>query len=248
MVAKIALIIGAVGLFGTIFALVKQQQRLDELVALAGKPLPSVASGTSAAPTTLLVRIQRLESRVSQLDQEVRIAAALGDRNGAASQPSAEGKEQRDKAVGRAADSRTAVLDTLESSDPQIRDRLKTVVREEQERLLEERREVRDERLADRTRERISALAARLSLSDAKVDLVSDALDAERAKISELFRQASEDFDLPHARLEAKRIRDATDAQMKASLGDDEFAAYMEMRAEDRARFGPLPANATTQK
>jgi hypothetical protein len=257
MSTKVGFIVGALAALGITGVLIRQELRIRELSALVGQaPLASaepsrVRSRHTALPAAgaLDARVERLEGELDELRQALRIQQLVRAARPAeptlpgaksAGSSAVEASEGESGASGPAR-AETALMDALDSDSPQLRERFRALVQEEQERLSDERREQRETRLAERAHERIGALAAKVHLSDAQVALLEEALDTEREKVFDLFAQAREDLSFPEARAKARTLRAATDARLERELDPGQFAAYQEMREEERVRFGPPP-------
>jgi hypothetical protein len=237
MLTKIGFVVCGAALCGTTYTLIQQQRQIRELTQLVGEPVREASNTGSAAapPAALETRVRQLEA---QLDGPAR--AGRVERRARALQrvepPAAPGAPMVVPAAAPPS-SPGALMDLLESDDPVLRERFRSVLQEEQQNLFEERREQQQARQAERSHERVTKLAARVQLSDQQVSWLNDALDAERDQVSDVFAKAREDQNFPEARDKVTQIRATTDEQVKAQLKGDQFSAYQDMREEDRRRF-----------
>jgi len=129
-----------------------------------------------------------------------------------------------------------AVLAALESERPEIQDKVREVVRAQQEALWEERRERRQAMWEQRQTERLEKLAADVNLSQQQVDALFAILTASRDRVGELFRQARESQSFEGVHEQAERVRQEADGEAKALLDDRQYEAYEAMRQEQRDR------------
>jgi hypothetical protein len=242
MLTKIGFSLCGVALCGTTYVLVQQHRQIQALTQLVGEPAPTAVADAQEPPhpAPLATRIRQLETQVGDLGQTVRVERRIR-REPPEPRPASSAESPPPVAP---ANTERAVMALLDSENPQIRERLRNVVQEEQQRLQDERREQWQARAAERSRGRVSELAARVHLSDQQADWLNDTLDAERDQLSDLFAQAREDQNFAEMRSKSAQLRAATDASVKAQLKDDQFTAYSDMRAEDRRRFGPPPGAA----
>jgi hypothetical protein len=239
MLTKIGFTLCGVALCGTTYALVQQHRQIQALTQLVGEPTGAAVADERepSHPAGLVTRVRQLETQLGDLGQTVRV-----ERRARREPPEARPASSAESPPAVALpNTERAVMALLDSENPQIHERLRAVVQEEQQRLSDERRDQWQARAAERSRGRVTELAARVGLSDKQTDWLNDTLDAEREQLSDLFAQAREDQNFADMRGKATQLRAATDASVKAQLKDDQFAAYTDMRAEDRRRLGPPP-------
>ena len=241
MLTKIGFSLCGVALCGTTYVLVQQHRQIQALTRLVGEPAAATpaAEREPSPPAPLATRVRQLETQVGDLGQTVR--GERRSRREPAEPPEPRAASSASSPPVAPPNTERAVMAVLDSENPQIRERLRSVVQEEQQRLSDERRDQWLSRAAERSHGRVSDLAARVHLSDQQTEWLNNTLDAEREQVSDLFAQAREDQNFAEARNKSTQLRAATDGSLKAQLKDDQFAAYSDMRAEDRRRFGPPP-------
>lgn len=115
---------------------------------------------------------------------------------------------------------------------------LARAVRQELEKVDAERESARSERWRQRTVEKITAFADENKLSGEQKAKLTEMVDAETQEIRGLFRDARDSGDFSSVRDQARALRAKTEENAKAILDDDQFAAFMKMRDEERQRFG----------
>jgi len=242
MLTKIGFTLCGVALCGTTYVLVQQQRQIQTLTRLVGEPAAAAPADEHepSPPAPLATRIRQLETQVSELGQTVRVERKARREPSEPREPRPASSAESPPPVA-APNTERAVMAVLDSENPQIRERLRSVVQEEQQRIQDERRDQWLSRAAERSHGRVSELATRVHLSDQQAEWLNNTLDAEREQLSDLFAQAREDQNFAEARSKSTQLRAATDGSVKAQLKDDQFAAYSDMRAEDRRRFGPPP-------
>mgnify|MGYP000182460894 CR=1 FL=1 len=211
--------------------------------------------GSSSEEPDLSARVAELEAKVARLEAErerprrerPRELRGEGRRRGDRPMRAAraggppddrEVEEIARRALRRADGDPDAVLEVLDSDDPEVRDRLDALVRDSMEAEREERWERRRERIEQRVAERLDQLAQDASLNDAQVDALDTALAAEREEIFALFRQAREDGSWADARDKADAIRAATDERVAGQLDDTQRDAWDSFREEEASRRG----------
>jgi hypothetical protein len=164
-----------------------------------------------------------VETRVADLEREVReLRALLGMRRFAG-------------AVGEVATVRGE--DGYEGEamlDEGLREQVRSVLEEQREEDRQRWEERRSERFERRTEETIEAIAAVGSgLSSEQRETLAKRFAAEREQMQAIFRDAREDerprFEI---RDEVRKIREATDTELRDLLDADQFAAYEELRGQ----------------
>jgi len=143
------------------------------------------------------------------------------------------------------------VMEALESYNPQIRNRLKAVIEEEQDRIREETRHERRKRRDERARQQLAKLAEDADLSPTQVTFLTDRLSLERDLIAEIFREARADHSYGEASDKAQKIRAETDGEVQELLDDQQFTVYQGMREEEmNRRYGAWrsPSQGTVKK
>jgi hypothetical protein len=242
MLTKIGFSLCGVALCGTTYVLVQQHRQIQALTQLVGEPAPAAVADEQepSHPAPLATRIRQLETQVTDLGQTVRIERRARREPPEPKEPRPASSPESPPPVAPANTER-AVMALLDSPNPQIRERLRSVVQEEQQRIQDERRDQWLSRAAERSHGRVNDLATRVHLSDQQAEWLNKTLDAEREQLSDLFAQAREDQNFAEMRSKSAQLRAATDASVKAQLKDDQLTAYSDMRAEDRRRFGPPP-------
>lgn len=215
-------------------------------------------SGQSAEPspdTVLEARVASLEQEVATLKMELERRRERGQRRGAARGDGsrlgrAAGATLDDESLAReiarkarvggppGEEAQGAVLDVLDSDDPQVRERLDALVRDSLEEEREQRMERRRERAEQRAAERLDQLANDANLTRAQVDELDAALAQEREEIFAIFRAAREDGSWNEARQKAGEIRTGTDEKVAELLSEGQLDAWNAMREEDAQRRG----------
>ena len=215
-------------------------------------------SGQNAGPdqdTVLEARVASLEQEVATLKMELergrekgprrRTIQGDGTRRGRAAvatlddESLARGIARKASIVGSPGqEAQGAVLDVLDSDDPEVRDRLDALVRDSLEEEREQRMERRRERIEQRAAERLDQLASDANLTRAQVDELDMVLSLEREEIFSMFRAAREDGSWNEARQRAGEIRTVTDDKVAGLLSGTQLDAYNAMREEDAQRRG----------
>lgn len=138
--------------------------------------------------------------------------------------------EERPRRRGRRGED---LASSLESPDPEVRERVSSLVREEMEAASEERWDQRRKRRTERIEQALTDFASAQSLTPADQDSLTDLWTDEREQIGDLFRKAREDMSWGKARQEAEALREETDASVKAMLSEENYAAWVQMREEE---------------
>jgi len=219
------------------------------VVYVAARPseVSGVASGGGGAEVAALSRrVDALEREVREL-REARdsaaqteapsVAAARGEPAGAG-RPSASPREQVEAWNAREGKAVDAVLDVLDSDEPEVRERVSGLVRQELEDAKQQEREQRQARRLEREEERTRELASSLGLDAATGETFVKTLVGEREKMMELFGKAREEGSFDEAREQVEGMRAETDMKMRKLLSDKQFEAYVASRDEEGGRWG----------
>ncbi len=128
-----------------------------------------------------------------------------------------------------------AVGEAIEA-DPEVREKITSLVRDELEAERDERWERRRERWAERSEQRLDELNEQLALSPSQRTQLAAVLSDERDVLGELFRAAREDGSWMEAREQADGIKAANDQRARDALDDEQYTGWQAMRAEDEER------------
>jgi hypothetical protein len=238
----IGLVVGSLAISGGLLVRTLQQgTRITELEEALGKsparPRSSQAQGDENAldQNDLEGRLSRPEARLTQM--QVRGVMNRGPAGGAGVGAEGSGPEKIVDAEGQVPE-KGNVLEVLESYDPEVRDRLRAVIQEEQDQIREQRWETRNQRWKERTQKEIRDFAAKANLSAAQSAEISTLLDTERDTISGIFQKARQDMSFREAREKVSALREENDAKAKEILDEEQHAPFMEMREESSMGFG----------
>ena len=214
--------------------LAAQKARLDAL------------SDRSAPPATPK---SDLEDRFAELEARLTSAHQPRDKAPQKPKPAIAGLAKRQEATQEAeAERQSAVLEALESYNPQIRDRFRALVQEEQDVLRKERQAQRREQWSARLRDRIDKMARAAKLSSSQSAQIFTLVQSEHDQVVVAFRKARQDGSWGQAHKTGRKLRKETDETVRALVDDDEqYAAYEELRAEDR-RHGRRDRDKKKQK
>ncbi|MFH1811508.1 MAG: hypothetical protein ABIJ09_22400 [Pseudomonadota bacterium] len=204
-----------------------------ELQVQGGAPAAS-DEGDTVLPGegSCLQRVQALESRMAQLQTRM----ARRELGQGALPKTARHAPTGDNAEG--VDPESVLLDALDSDNPEVRERIKDVVAEEQRRLHEEHFEERRQRWAERSREQVTQLAKDHNLSEEQTSQLNAHLDQEREQIRSLFEQGRGELGFRGMREQMQALRATTDKAVKEVLDEDQYTGYQKMREEQGPRFG----------
>lgn len=127
-----------------------------------------------------------------------------------------------------------AVVAALESDRPEIQEKVREVVRAQQEALWDERRERRQVMWEQRENARLERLATEANLSQSQVDALFAILTASRDRVGEMFRDARQNQSFEGVHERAEEIRKQADAEAQELLDEQQYKAYQSMREEQR--------------
>ena len=231
---KIVIILG-VALLGMGAALAKQSSRITDLEELLAKvsltptansmQKQDASSNVERAPhkSDVSHRVQELEKKVVALTRQLSrvIPASTRIEEG--------GPEEMDILKSNV----DALMAGEVLDSPEVLNRLRDVIREEQDSAQENRWNQRWERRKQLEHEELKKLAGELQFSDRQTDEVTSVMATERDEVRAFFqaaRKGSSSF--PQARDLAVQRRTQTDEAMRDILDDDQFEAYTKWRDE----------------
>jgi len=125
--------------------------------------------------------------------------------------------------------------DDVESEEK--RERLRNIIREEQQAVFEEHREERWNRRHERRDADLRDFAERAEISDSQLEDMMVFINQGRTQVRSLFEAAhAGDLDFREARDTARGLREQVDLQIKDVLDEEQYGAYAEYREEERER------------
>ena len=228
-------------------AVVNQHFRIGELEARLAPSDSSKATASTApyaadtVPTSAeaMGRLAALERRLGAMQRQLALGAAPAETIHGAIEPWADdvaGDESEDSATGAGAEPEVGFLGD-ESVSEQKRERLRDMIREEQEAVFEQQRNERWKRRQDRRDADLRDFAERAEISDSQLEEMMSFINQGREQVRSLFDAAhAGDLDYREARDSARGLRGQIDLQIKDVLDEEQYAAYIEYREEERAQ------------
>ena len=226
-------------------AVVYQHFRIGDLEARLGltsdpaEPLIAVGpeSDTSVTSTELVGRLGALERRLGAMQRQLALGVAPAESVHGAIEPwknevpsDEAGSEQEPRAELEA----LLVSDDIESDEK--RERLRDLIREEQQAVYQEHRDERWKRRQERRDADLRDFADRVEISESQLEEMMVMINEGRTQVRSLFEAAhAGDLDYREARDSARGLRDQIDLQIKDVLDEEQYAAYVEYREEERA-------------
>lgn len=203
--------------------------------------------------------IQKLEARIKVLEKKSRIDFGAPEESGEDGQPAVVRRDQRGERVAaldpntpearianpnsRARQNgRTAEVELAEMFDPntqpEVREKIQGLVRDELAIEREERHKRRTERMKERAREDATEFAQELGLGSESTEAFSEYIVAEREKAMELWRSARDsDMSRDEIRAQMEELREETDREVAVLLDEDQYKDYLAKREEEAERF-----------
>ncbi len=196
----------------------------------------------------LFFRVIEQEQRIERLSAEVKALRAMPEREEARA-PTAQGPVARSVvpaksgqaavaqptvvAAPRAAVTQdevarveSAVLSLLESDHPELREKLRAVVQEQQQSLEQAEREERRERWIARNEARLIELGTQAGVSVEQRQVLSDILLATRDQIADVRRSAETPEQIAAAREKVRALREQSDTQIRELLSAPQYEAF----------------------
>jgi len=218
VLAIIVLFIGALG-----FKVFDQGRQIDRLAGEL-KALRNVDSrallGSSALPVAASPTYAPIVKRVADSATEPPAAAAP-------SKPEARVPVTHDD-VARV---ESAVLSLLEADRPELREKLRAVVQEQQQTLEQEQREQRRERWAARREARLLEVGKELGLSDEQRAAILHIMLSTRDQIIDVRQSAQTPEAINESRTKSRALREQSETQIRELMKPEQYETY-------RARLG----------
>ena len=221
VIAVAALVLGMVG-----FKLLEQGHRIDtldsELQALRARvneQASSVGAPQVAAPP--VVYVPRPAAAAAAQPAEAQAPAAAQPVAAAPRVPVTQDE---------IAHVESAVLSLLEADRPELREKLRGVVQEQQRTLEQEQREERRERWVARREARLLEVGTEIGLSADQRQAVLHVMLATRDQIGDMMQSAQTPEAINATRAQARAVREQSEAQIRGLMSASQYETF-------RARF-----------
>jgi hypothetical protein len=132
---------------------------------------------------------------------------------------------------------RVSLINALDSHDPALEERLRAAVRDQREYERDIRREQRQNRWEQTTRERLTKLAHDVGLNQAQSDALFAILVLARDRTDDAIQTGHHQGDIKGALRTASTLRSEADDDVRKLLTDAQFGGYKAMRAEELKRL-----------
>lgn len=127
----------------------------------------------------------------------------------------------------------SAVLSLLEADRPELREKLRAVVQEQQQNLEQEQREERRERWVARHQARLLELGKEIGLSDEQQESILHITLATRDQIRDIRQSAETPEAINAAREQGRALREQSETQIRALMKPDQYEAYRQRFEDD---------------
>jgi hypothetical protein len=127
----------------------------------------------------------------------------------------------------------SAVLSLLEADRPELREKLRAVVQEQQQSLEQEQREERRERWVTRHQARLLELGNEVGLTPAQQESILHITLATRDQIRDVRQSADSPEAINVAREKSRALREQSEAQIRALMKPDQYEAYRQRFEDD---------------
>lgn len=227
VIAVAALVLGALG-----FKLLDQSRRIDTLdTELSG----------------LRARINELASSASEPAPRAPYVPQAARPSGAPDEPPAQPPVAQPVAEPRVPVTRaeiahveSAVLSLLEADRPELREKLRAVVQEQQRTLEQEQREERRERWVARREARLLEVGTEIGLSADQRQAVLHLMLATRDQIGDMMQSAQTPEAFSASRTQVRALREQSEAQIRGLMSATQYEAFRaRFEDDDDDRRGP---------
>ena len=184
--------------------------------------------------------LSRLEARVAALEREVGELRGARERRRAGPGERVAGDRPSETGAGTPGDkpdNGAPLAAVIDENDPEVREKVQSIVRDELDIAEEERWQERVKVMRERMKSHVGEFAEEANLSQTQEEEITSLLTDEREKIMEAFREGRRTFDFNGARQRAMDMRTATDKKAEEILDEDQIKVYQERRAEEAERF-----------
>lgn len=209
-----ALVLGALG-----FRMLDQEKRIERLSDEVKALREARAERT----------IERVVTTAPVPRPSVPASAADPARPAAAAPPAPRAEVSREE-IARV---ESAVLDLLETDHPELREKLRAVVQEQQQSLEQAQREERRERWIARNEARLIELSTKAGITVEQREQLSNIILATRDQISDVRQAAQKPEEIAAARAKVRALRDQSDVQIRELLSAPQYEAFQEEFSDD---------------
>ena len=229
-------------------AAIYQNARISELESRLGLKSDGDAPGlavahaadTAITSTEVLGRLGAVERRLGAMQRQLALGLAPDDSGQGAITPWPE--EELAQADGEPEPLQKELEPLLHADDVESeekRERLRNIIREEQQAVFQEHREERWKRRRERQDEALKDFAERSEISESQLEDMMVFVNQGRTQVRSLYDAAhAGEVDFGEARESAQALRTQTDEQIKEILDEEQYLAYAEYREQERARRG----------
>lgn len=218
VIAVAALVLGALG-----FKLLEQGHRLDaldgELRALRARVNEQASSGVAPATAAPAYATPSRPAGASPQPQPAVAAPPVAAPRVPVTQ-------------AEIAHVESAVLSLLEADRPELREKLRAVVQEQQRSLEQEQREERRERWVARREARLLEVGNEIGLSADQRQAVLHVMLATRDQIGDMFQSAQTPEAINATRAQARALREQSEAQLRGLMSASQYETFR-ARIED---------------
>lgn len=127
----------------------------------------------------------------------------------------------------------SAVLSLLEADRPELREKLRAVVQEQQQSLEQERREEQRERWVTRRQARLLEVGTEIGLSAEQQESILHITLATRDQIRDIRQSAQTPEAINAAREKSRALREQSEAQIRAQMKPEQYEAYRQRFEDD---------------
>jgi hypothetical protein len=137
----------------------------------------------------------------------------------------------------------SAVLSLLEADRPELREKLRAVVQEQQRTLEQQQREERRERWVARREARLLEVGKEVGLNAEQQEAVLHIMLATRDQVSDMMQSAQTPEAINAMRGQTRAVREQSEAQIRELMSPKQYQGFSErFRDDDDERRGPRRA------
>jgi hypothetical protein len=127
----------------------------------------------------------------------------------------------------------SAVLSLLEADRPELREKLRGVVQEQQRTLEQQQREERRERWATRREARLLEVGKEVGLSAEQQQAILHIMLATRDQIGDMRQSAQTPDAINNVREQARAVRERSEAQIRELMSPEQYQKFSERFGDD---------------
>jgi hypothetical protein len=224
VIGIVALVVGALGI-----VLIDQSARLEQLE----QELRAMRAKVAAPSTTGAAQAAQTPAYIQPPQRSPARAPVALPAPGTEDPSQAPGEPRVPVTQAEIAHVESAVLSLLEADRPELREKLRAVVQEQQRTLEQQQREERRERWVTRREARLLEVGKEIGITAEQQQAILHIMLATRDQVSDMRQSAQTPEAINEQRAKSRAIRDQSEAQIRELMSPKQYEAFNERFGDD---------------